>query len=233
LPRNSWLTPNHAPITSMCRALIFPADTQWLALLAGALNELCYSYNFEQFGTATPDETAAEFQAMFDRFSYDLGECRVTGELIAFAGSTSPNPNWLMCDGRSLLRSDYPDLFAIIGVIYGSVDSAHFNIPDLRDRAVVGLSSTNPIGTAYGEATHTLTDTEMPAHSHLDAGHTHSEGNAVPTAIAIGVGVPAPSAIPGVGITGVGNANLSNTGGSGAHNNIPPSLSINWLIVAL
>jgi len=35
-------------------------------------------------------------------------------------------------DGSSLLRSDYPDLFAKIGAMYGSVDDLHFNLPDDR-----------------------------------------------------------------------------------------------------
>ena len=36
------------------------------------------------------------------------------------------------CDGSSLLRTEYPDLFAVIGVTYGNADGTHFNLPDMR-----------------------------------------------------------------------------------------------------
>jgi microcystin-dependent protein len=38
----------------------------------------------------------------------------------------------LLCDGSSVLRADYPELFDVIGTIYGNVDSTHFNLPDYR-----------------------------------------------------------------------------------------------------
>ena len=160
------------------------------------------------------------------------------GEIIAYAGSASPDARWLFCDGSSLLRADYPDLFAVIGVAYGASDGTHFNLPDLRGRvpmaagAGAGLSARS-IGDAIGEETHTLTSAEVPSHSHVDSGHTHSEIVATPSIGAAITGVPVPSAIPGVGVTGLGVANLSSSGGDGAHNNIQPSLAINFLIVAL
>jgi len=98
--------------------------------------------------------------------------------------------------------------------------------------AGAGLSARS-IGDAIGEETHTLTSAEVPSHSHVDSGHTHSEIVATPSIGAAITGVPVPSAIPGVGVTGLGVANLSSSGGDGAHNNIQPSLAINFLIVAL
>jgi hypothetical protein len=139
-----------------CRALFIPDDVQWLALVAGALLPLIYPYNFEPFGTATPAETAAEFQTMFDLFSFNQGVCRVIGEIITLAGSTNPNPgNWLPCDGASLLRASYPDLFAAIGVVYGSADGAHFTLPDLRGRVSLGT------GTGAGLSAYALGDTHL------------------------------------------------------------------------
>jgi microcystin-dependent protein len=227
-----YLTPDIV-LGSACRALIFPDDSTWVAIIQGALETLTAPYNFEKFGTATVQQTINEFRDMADRFAYKLGTCRMIGEIIEFAGSASPDPKWLICDGRSLVRADYPDLFAVIGTLYGSVDAFHFNIPDLRDRTSVGAGSTHAIGSAFGEATHTLTVTEIPGHSHSDLGHTHAEGTAAASAILVGVGAPFPSALPSVGVTDVGNANIANTGGDGPHNNEQPSLAILKLIVAL
>jgi len=55
----------------------------------------------------------------------------------------------------------------------------------------------------------------------------------VPAVGAALVGVPIPSSVPGVGVTGVGNAALSSAGSDGAHNNMQPSLALNYFIVAL
>jgi microcystin-dependent protein len=41
---------------------------------------------------------------------------------------------WLFCNGDNQLRANYPALFAAIGIIYGSMDASHFNIPDFRNQ---------------------------------------------------------------------------------------------------
>ena len=54
------------------------------------------------------------------------------GAIIMFGGSGIPS-GWVMCNGASVLRAGpYGDLFAVIGVIYGSVDGTHFNLPDMK-----------------------------------------------------------------------------------------------------
>lgn len=63
-----------------------------------------------------------------------------TGVISPFAGSTAPS-NWLLCDGASLLRTDYPRLFAVISTTYGAADGTHFNVPDLRGRTPVGAGT--------------------------------------------------------------------------------------------
>ncbi len=161
------------------------------------------------------------------------------GEIIAYAGDTSPDvTRWLVCDGASLLRTDYPDLFDVIGSTYGAVDGTHFNVPDLRGRSAsgagsgVGLSAV-AVGDMYGEEEHQLTVAELASHTHTDTGHTHTEGNAAPAVGAAIVGVPVPSAIPSIGVTGIGNASITSEGADTPHNTIGPRLGILYLIVAL
>ena len=69
-----------------------------------------------------------------------LGTDVPVGAICEYAGETMPE-DYLQCDGSSLLRTDYPDLFNAIGITYGSVDSLHFNLPDIKSRTVVGLNS--------------------------------------------------------------------------------------------
>lgn len=238
MSRFAWLTPDLPPTDDICRVLLIPADPNWLAVVAGALIELTRESNFEEFGTATPSDCTTVFSIMFDKFSNNEGVCRVIGEIIAYAGATSPDPRWLACDGSSLVRADYADLFSIIGTTYGSADGSHFNIPDLRGRVGVHIGaapslSSYALGQTGGEESHTLTVAETPIHSHNDTGHTHAEGIAAPSIGAAIVGVPVPSAIPAVGATGLGFANISNAGAGGSHNNLQPYIALNYLIVAL
>ncbi len=138
------------------------------------------------------------------------------GMMTAWGGTTAPS-GWLLCQGQSLKRSDYPSLFAAIGTNYGSADSSHFNLPDMQGQVAVGLKSGDPhfgaLGNEFGEQTHTLTVAEMPAHTHGIA--------AVNDALAGGT---ANSAIPN------NSVQSASTGGDGAHNNIQPSLTVNWII---
>jgi len=236
--RLRWLTPDTAPADTICRVLIIPADFDWLAIVSGAIVELTNPANFQAEGTATPQDCADVFSAMFDGFSLNEGVCRVIGEIICYGGSISPSSKWLICDGSSLVRADYPDLFSVIGISYGAVDGTHFNIPDLRGRVALAAGtgpglSTYALGASGGEEDHTLVTAEVPSHSHIDSGHLHTEGSALPAVGAAIVGVPIPSAVPTASVTGSASANLSSSGGDGAHNNRQPYLALNYLIVAL
>lgn len=219
-----FLTPNGIPARTTCRAVFFPDSLEWLAVVTGALNELAIAGQWEKYGTLTPEEASAAFVPYFDMFCFNEGACRVIGEIIAFAGDTSPDARWLPCNGASLLRADYPDLFNVIGTNYGSDDGAHFNVPDLRGRAQIGIGtgsglSPRALGDTVGEETHTLTQGEMPSHS-------HSYGGTLLTSTIVPPPLDGVSPNPFPAATG-------NTGGNGAHNNMQPSLAINYLIVAL
>jgi len=87
------------------------------------------------------------------------------GAIMEFAGIVEP-VGWMFNDGRSLLRSEYPGLYAALGTTYGADDIDHFNIPDMRGRTVVGLDVSqtefDTLGKTGGEKAHTLTDAEVP-----------------------------------------------------------------------
>jgi len=237
--KTHWLTPDTPASGFVCRRILIPNGLDWVALVAGCLNELIYDYNFEEFGTSSIPDTVAAFNTMFDHFCFDDDPgCRLIGEIVTFAGATSPSVNFLLCDGTSYLRADYPDLFTVIGTTFGAVDSTHFNVPDLRGRIPIGVGtgtglSTYNLGDVGGEETHVLTTAELANHGHSDSGHSHTEGTTIPTVITIGAGAPAAAAIGSPGVTGIGSANLSTTGSDSAHNNLQPYLALQQYIVAL
>ena len=95
------------------------------------------------------------------------------GIVMPFAGSVAPE-GYLLCDGSAVSRSTYSDLFTAIGTTYGAGDgSTTFNVPDLSGRVVLGVSQSHALGTSGGEAAHTLTENELPAHTHTVPSHGH------------------------------------------------------------
>lgn len=232
-----YLTLSAIPAGNTCRVLFIPDSEEALAIVRGALQVLTFPEAWDKFGATTQDQSAAAFVDMFDRFCFDEGNCRMVGEVVTWAGTATPSPRWLECDGASYPRADWPDLFAVIGTTYGAVDGTHFNLPDLRGRAIIGVgtgSGLTPraLGDSFGEESHVLTVAELASHSHLDSGHSHTEGSTIPTAITIGPGAPAPSAIGSVSITGSGSASIQPNGSDAAHNTMQPSFALSFWIVA-
>jgi len=172
------------------------------------------------------------------------------GTVKAFSGQTIPD-NWVLADGRSLLRTDYPDLFTAIGTQYGAADSTHFNIPDLRNRFIYGANTPAGAGAVGGEAAHALVVGEMASHSHgltTDGAHSHDSrvvaGNPMMGYVGIyNPGFPAydsgnkwGSAASPVYATdntpsaGAHTHTVQNAGGGAAHNNLPPYILIAQII---
>jgi microcystin-dependent protein len=90
---------------------------------------------------------------------------------IKYSINTDDHHNWLICDGRSLSRSNYPELFALIGTTYGNNDGSTFKIPDARGRVLGGIGSgagltARSAGTLLGSETHTLSVGQLPSHTH-------------------------------------------------------------------
>lgn len=95
------------------------------------------------------------------------------GNIIAFTGSSIPE-GYLECDGSAVSRTEYSDLFDVIGTIYGSGDgSTTFNLPNLSGKVALGVSQAHSAGSTGGEESHILLDTETPSHVHNIPQHTH------------------------------------------------------------
>ena len=108
-----------------------------------------------------------------------------SGSIQIFAGSTAPN-GWLICNGSTVSRSDYSNLFKVIGTIYGVGNSnTTFTLPDMRGRCPIGVGTgasltARTLGSNVGAETATLAQVNLPSHTHTasvgtqSANHTHT-----------------------------------------------------------
>ena len=100
------------------------------------------------------------------------------GQIIAWSGSSSSLPSgYFLCDGSAISRTTYAALYTIVGTTHGSGNgSTTFNIPDLRDRFVVGASNSTGDTTYPGVspgATGGSADAILKSHTHNLQNHVH------------------------------------------------------------
>lgn len=155
------------------------------------------------------------------------------GTVTAFAGKTAPN-GWLLCDGQSYSISTYRDLYNAIGTTYGGYGQS-FQVPDLRGRFPVGKDTGTfaTLGDKGGEEKHTLTIQEMPSHQ-----HPMNETVYMDAQVRGGNQLYFNDSASGsrwLSTKRHDNLNFNDiasgaTGGGQAHNNLPPYISLNYII---
>ena len=138
---------------------------------------------------------------------------------------------WALCNGQLLPINQNQALFSLLGTTYGGDGRVNFALPDLRSRAPVHEGSGHTLGERGGEAAHTVSVAELPTHAHVVVGTTASAttrlvGPSVGLAASTGSAAYSPPASP---VVMAANA-LGNVGGSQAHENRQPYLTLSFCI---
>lgn len=222
-----YYAPAIAPTHFVCRRIRIPNDIKYIA----AVNDVLAYLAKEDVWIETGDVSEVKARAAMSLMWYEYSEsyCMI-GSIVPVVLATLPD-YMIPCDGSTFNRVDYPDLYDMLDPEF-VIDADTFQTPDLRGLTVIGANDTYPVNSTGGEIEHTLTEAEMPSHSHTDSGHAHTiqEGIDVLVFAPGEVVVTAFDFIPG--ITGTASANIQPTGGGGAHNNMQPYRALNYALIA-
>lgn len=167
------------------------------------------------------------------------------GEIRMFPFSWAPD-GWHLCDGTILSIQGNQALFALLGTTYGGNGQTTFGLPDLRGRAMAVQLMTGSIppyaadythGKAGGAESVTLTATQVPPHNHtLNAisatGNAGAPAGNFFSASATSSTVTTPQSLygpPGAQVS-INPGSLSATAAAIGHNNMQPSLVMNFCI---
>lgn len=153
------------------------------------------------------------------------------GEIAIVAFNFAPT-GYLQCNGQILPLSQNTALFSLLGTTYGGNGKSTFALPDLRGSVAIhqgqgpGLSLYN-LGEIGGVETVTLTVNDLPSHTHLFKVGSSAISDS-PDGNSFGL-------FSGAYTTGSSNSTLNsnaltNSGGGQPHNNIMPSLGLNFII---
>ena len=139
-----------------------------------------------------------------------------------------PPKGWALCDGQLLPINQNQALFSLLGTTYGGDGRVNFGLPDLRARTPIHMGSGHTLGERGGEQAHTISISEMPTHTHVAMGNpingTTNSPNGAILAQAANFYAPAGS------LTSLGPGTLTNVGGSQAHLNMQPFLTLSFCI---
>lgn len=135
---------------------------------------------------------------------------------------------WAQCNGQLLPISQNQALFSLLGTTFGGDGRVNFALPDLRGRVPIHVGSGHTLGERAGEQGHTLSISELPTHTHVLNGSSANASTNAPTNNLLAVSnnvYHGPTSL-----VALNAGSVTNTGGSQAHQNMEPFLTINFCI---
>src|SRR5688572_14705975 len=155
-----------------------------------------------------------------------LSEIRIMSFVFAPKG-------WALTNGQLLPINQNQALFSLLGTTFGGDGRVNFALPDLRGRTPIHVGSGHTLGERGGEQAHTLSIAEIPTHTHVlnatSVQATDQTNGALPgrtlaqSNFSFGYAPPANLVAMAPGAVG-------NVGGSQAHLNMQPFLTLSFCI---
>jgi microcystin-dependent protein len=150
-----------------------------------------------------------------------LGEIRIVSFNFAPKG-------WAECNGQFLPINQNQALFSLYGTTFGGDGRVTFALPNLRGKAPMHVGAGHVSGETGGQSAHTLTQNEMPQHTHTltasgDQGDSGGPNGRFLSASLDLIYLTPQSMVP------LAAGTVGNAGGSQAHNNMQPYSVLNFV----
>jgi len=156
----------------------------------------------------------------------------ILGTITLFGGNFEPK-GWAFCNGQHLSIAQNSALFSLLGTMYGGDGVTTFGLPDLRGRVPVhagqgtGLTARSP-GERFGDERVTLEPAQVPPHSH-DLSVANVPGDLDRPAGSMLARAPVYADKTAVTVV-LSPLSIAPAGGGQPHDNMQPSLCVNYII---
>lgn len=150
-----------------------------------------------------------------------LAEIRLIGFDFAPRG-------WALCDGQILPINQNQALFSLLGTTYGGDGHTSFALPDLRGRYPMHVGNAHILGQKDGEETHTLTLNEMPMHTHVAKASSDTGDTSIATDSLLARANDLYH--EATHLTALHVDTVTHVGDGQGHDNMPPFLTVNFII---
>jgi microcystin-dependent protein len=141
-----------------------------------------------------------------------------------------PPRGWALCNGQLLPINQNQALFSLLGTTFGGNGQTNFALPDLRDRVPIHVGSGHTLGERAGETAHTLSLAELPQHVHVLQGTSENGTALTPAGNLLARTTNFMYHAPDINVKAASAASVGSVGGSQAHQNMQPFLTISFCI---
>jgi microcystin-dependent protein len=141
-----------------------------------------------------------------------------------------PPKGWALCNGQLLPINQNQALFSLLGTTFGGDGRVNFALPDLRGRTPIHVGGSHTLGERGGEQAHTLSISEIPTHTHVLNGTSNNGAAQVPTGNLLAKEPNFFYHSPDNNQVAMNPSCVANVGGSQAHLNMQPFLTLSFAI---
>ena len=136
---------------------------------------------------------------------------------------------WALSNGQLLPINQNQALFSLLGTTFGGDGRVNFALPDLRARTPIHVGNGHTLGERGGEQAHTLSVAELPTHTHVLNATSNTGNIPVPTNNVL-ADSPSQLYAAAANLTSLQPGSVTNVGGSQAHLNMQPFLTLSFCI---
>ena len=138
---------------------------------------------------------------------------------------------WALCNGQLLPINQNQALFSLLGTTFGGDGRMNFALPNLQGQTPIHVGNGHTLGERGGEQAHTLSIAEIPTHTHAAQATSGNATTAVPASnLTLATSGNYEAYRPATSLVTLNPATVANTGGSQAHLNMQPFLTLNFCI---